>query len=54
MAKNNGDDSWTLPLAARYLIGQDGIIHSADVDPDYTVRTEPAETLQALKHLLAG
>ena len=54
MAKNNGDDSWTLPLAARYLIGQDGIIHSADVDPDYTVRTEPAETLQALKRLLAG
>ena len=52
--KSNGDDSWTLPMPARYLIGQDGVIHAADVDPDYTVRTEPEETLQALKRLLAG
>ncbi len=52
--KSNGDDSWTLPMPARYLIGVDGIIRAADVDPDYTVRTEPEETLQAIKALPAG
>lgn len=51
--KNNGDDSWSLPLPGRYLIGPDGLIAAADVDPDYTIRTEPEETLAALKALKA-
>ena len=49
--KSNGDDSWSLPMPGRYLIGQDAAIASADVDPDYTVRTEPEETLAVLKAL---
>lgn len=49
----NGDNSWTLAMPARYVIGQDGIIASADVDPDYTVRTEPEESLVTLKKLKA-
>jgi peroxiredoxin len=52
--KSNGDDSWTLPMPGRYLIGQDKVIAAADVDPDYTVRTEPEETLAALNSLKAG
>ncbi|MDE2238797.1 MAG: AhpC/TSA family protein [Rhodospirillales bacterium] len=45
----NGDESWTLPMPARYVIGQDGIILYAEVNPDYTYRPEPADMLPALK-----
>ena len=37
----NGDPSWTLPMPARYVIGQDGAIRYADVNPDYTLRPNP-------------
>ena len=33
----NGDPSWTLPMPARFVIGQDGIILYAEVNPDYTL-----------------
>jgi peroxiredoxin len=45
----NGDPSWTLPMPARYVIGRDGIIEYADVNPDYTRRPEPEELLPALR-----
>jgi peroxiredoxin len=45
----NGDDSWTLPMPARYVIGQDGIIRYAEVNPDYTRRPEPLDMLPALR-----
>ena len=44
----NGDPSWTLPMPARYVIGRDGTILYADVNPDYTHRPEPEELLPAL------
>jgi peroxiredoxin len=47
----NGDDSWTLPLAARYVIDSEGVIRYARTDPDYTRRPEPEETLEALRKL---
>lgn len=47
----NGDDSWTLPMPARYVVDQNGIIVNADFDPDYTVRPEPAKTVEDLKKL---
>lgn len=47
----NGDDSWTLPVPARFVVAQDGIIRKADADPDYTVRPEPAETVECLRQL---
>ena len=40
----NGDNSWTLPMPARYVVGQDGIITAAVFDPDYTVRHNPSRT----------
>lgn len=49
----NGDDSWTLPMPARYVIGQDGIIAYAEINPDYTLRPEPSDVfpiLDRLKH----
>jgi len=47
----NGDDSWKLPMPARFVIDREGIIRDAEVSADYTVRPEPEDTLQVLKNL---
>lgn len=44
-------NSWTLPLAARFVIDQRGIIRDADVSADYTIRPEPRQTIEALKRV---
>ncbi len=49
----NGDNSWTLPIPARFIILQDSTIAAADADPDYTVRPEPNKTVEALKAMQA-
>ncbi|WP_343716425.1 peroxiredoxin-like family protein [Inquilinus sp.] len=49
----NDDPSWTLPMPGRYLIGQDGTILYADVNPDYTRRPEPEALLPALRQAAA-
>ena len=51
LAKVNGDDSWTLPIPARFVVDGGGIIRWASVDPDYTKRPEPSETVAALRGL---
>ncbi len=45
----NGDDSWTLPMPARYVIDRRGRIRAADVNADYTRRPEPEEAVNAVK-----
>ena len=50
----NGDDSWELPIPATFVIGRDGVIRFAFVDPDYTRRAEPAEILAALPSAAGG
>jgi len=47
----NGDDSWTLPMPARYVIDQRGTIVYARTDLDYTRRPEPDETIKFLEQL---
>jgi peroxiredoxin len=47
----NNDPSWTLPMPARYVIGTDGIIVYAEVNPDYTRRPDPSELLPVLDRL---
>ena len=49
----NGDDSWSLAMPARYLVGTDGIIRNADFDPDYRYRPEAEKTLEDLRALAA-
>ena len=51
LARVNGDDSWTLPMPGRFVIDQKGIIRHEDINPDYTVRPDPAETIAVLKNL---
>ena len=48
----NGNDAWALPMPARLIIGTDGTVNYADINADYTMRPEPAETLTVLKSLL--
>lgn len=47
----NGDESWTLPMPARYVIDQEGTIIYAEVNPDYTRRPEPEEILPSLRRI---
>ena len=49
----NGDDSWTLPMPARFVIGQDGVVRYAEVNPDYTRRPDPSALLPVLDDLKA-
>jgi peroxiredoxin len=49
----NGDPSWTLPMPGRFVIGQDGVIRYAEVNPDYTRRPDPSELLPTLRSQVA-
>ena len=44
----NGDNSWTLSMPARYVIGGDGVIAYAEINPDYTRRPDPADLVPVL------
>ncbi|WP_298240963.1 peroxiredoxin-like family protein [uncultured Bradyrhizobium sp.] len=50
----NDDPAWVLPMPARYVVGRDGIIAYAEVNPDYTQRPDPSELLPVLDRLRAG
>ena len=52
LPKFNGDESWTLPMPARYIIDKDGIVQYAAVNADYTARPEPEDTVAALKAIV--
>ena len=47
----NGNTTDELPLAATYVIGQDGVIQYAFLDADYRVRAEPQDIVDVLKTL---
>jgi peroxiredoxin len=50
----NDDPSWVLPMPSRYVIGTDGIIAYAEVNPDYTQRPDPSELLPVLDRMRAS
>ena len=47
----NDEPEYRLPIPARYVIDQQGVIRAADVNADYTIRTEPSETVTELRKL---
>jgi len=51
ITKNNGDDSWTLPIPATYVVNKDGVIEDCFINADYTKRMEPADIIKALKKI---
>ncbi|SKA04468.1 AhpC/TSA family protein [Enhydrobacter aerosaccus] len=52
LAVRNGDPSWRLPVPARFVIDDGGIVRSVEADPDYTHRPEPESTLEALRKIV--
>ena len=48
LARYDGDESWELAIPATFVIDRDGTIVYASADPDYTVRPEPSEVLEAI------
>lgn len=49
--KFNGDQSWELPMPGTFVLDRDGSVKFAHVDPNYTVRAEPAAILGILRQL---
>jgi len=47
----NGDDSWSLPMPARFIVDQHAVIQDAVVNLDHTVRPEPASAIAVLRSL---
>ena len=54
LEKFNGDDSWRLPMPARYIVNPDQVIVYAQVNIDHTLRPETAHTLEALRKIGKG
>ena len=44
----HGEDSWTLPMPARFVIDTSGVIRYAEASADYTKRPEPDAMLAVL------
>jgi len=44
----NGNDSWELPIPARFIIDNRGDVISAEANPDYTNRPDPREIISAI------
>jgi peroxiredoxin len=51
LARINGDTSNELPVPGTFVIGQDGRIAFAYVEPDFRKRVEPAELIRQLERL---
>ncbi|MBY0250255.1 MAG: AhpC/TSA family protein [Methylobacterium organophilum] len=49
----HGSSIWMLPIPATYVIDREGYIRSAFVEPDFTIRQEPAEIIAAVRALAA-
>ena len=43
------ETEYRLPMPARYVIDQQGVIRAAEVNADYTIRPEPSETVRQLR-----
>ncbi len=51
LPKYNGNDSWSLPMPARFIVDRNAVIQAADVHLDHTVRPEPASAIEVLRNL---
>lgn len=51
LAEYNGDQQYTLPLAATYVVDTSGVIRWAFLDADYKKRAEPADIVAAVQQV---
>jgi peroxiredoxin len=47
----NGNETWQLPMPARFLVDTSGVIRSTEVHADHTIRPEPAEIVDFVRSL---
>ncbi|MGH9565362.1 MAG: peroxiredoxin-like family protein [Candidatus Angelobacter sp.] len=47
----NGDDSWTLPIPATYIVDRAGTVRYRWANEDYTERPEPVDIVEKLRTL---
>ena len=51
LAVQQGNDEWALPMPARFVIDQSGVIRYAESHPDYRNRPNPDELMEVLKSI---
>ena len=51
LEESNGDNTFTLPIPATYVIKQDHTVAYSFADADYTKRMEPDDIVEVLKRL---
>lgn len=49
LPKYQGNETWTIPIPATFVVGTDGVIKARYVDPDYRQRMAMDELMQALE-----
>ena len=54
IAPFQGNSSWTLPIPATFVIGQDGLVKARFIDPDYRRRMDTDAILDALTNVQLG
>lgn len=45
----HGNDDWSLPIPARFLIDDKGVIQYAESTPDYSTRPDPDDLMEVLR-----
>ena len=51
MPKIYGNDGWMIPIPATYVVGRDGVIAYAYVNPDYRERCDPESLVEIVRKL---
>ena len=51
LVRFNGNDLWSLPMPARFVLDPKGTVVSAEANPDYTHRPEPSEIVEILRKM---
>lgn len=51
LAKYQGNEGYFLPMAAKFIVGQDGLVKARNVNVEFRERVEPAALIETLKRL---
>ncbi len=49
IAPNQGNETWTLPIPATFIVGRDGLVNARWIDPDYRKRADLDDILEAVR-----
>ena len=51
LSRFNGNETWKLPMSARFLVDTAGVIREAEVNLDHTKRPEPTDIVDFISSL---